>query len=212
MDSQFRCGKCARPVSSKFTKCLECGYLGPHTFNSSAEAPIEGGPPVTKGPKRRDTYPASQVDMPAPQPHPSHLPERYEAGPVEEEMPHHRAAPEVEEDDNKFPVGMRRRSPILDYVEDVDDSSQVEQRKRPEKDEDRDDAEEEDRFSSYDEEEGERREHPEPVKSNNTVTIIVTVILILLLAIAAIYVINNYDMLTKWLASPSGPAVLKPSE
>jgi hypothetical protein len=150
--------------------------------------------------------------MPAPQPHSTRQPERYDEGPAGEQIPQRHAVHEIEEDDNKFPVGMRRRSPILDYVEDVDSSSQVEQRRRPEKDDDREDAEEEDRVSSYDEEEGERREQPAPAKPSNTLTIIITVILILLLAIAAIYVINNYDMLTKWLASPSGPAVLKPSE
>jgi hypothetical protein len=213
LDSQFRCGKCARPISSKFTKCLECGYLGPHTFNTSAGAAIEGGPPAARPPKRRDTYPADQIDRPSP--NVTRPPERFEAmepADVAEERPRAHATHEID-DDNKFPVGMRPRSPILDYVEHVDGIESTDERRRPgrESEDDSDDrSEERERFSSTDE--GEERVKPAPGKPNNTLTLIISIILILLLAIAAIYVINNYEELTKWLASPTVPEVFKPSE
>jgi hypothetical protein len=213
LDSQFRCGKCAKPVSSKYTKCLDCGFLGPHTFNVSVGGALEGGPPVAHPPKRRDTYPAELVDKPQPPPV-SRAPERFQpAEPVDvaEDMPRPHGSHEVD-DDTRFPVGMRRRSPILDFVDNMDDSEDTEPKRRSKREDDRDsedESDEDDRYISYDED---RREKPAPEKPDNTVTLIISIVLILLLAIAAIYVINNYDALTKWLASPTVPEVFKPSE
>ena len=116
------------------------------------------------------------------------------------------------EDDSKFPIGMRPRSPILDYVEDMDESGDKEPKRRYKREDDRDsedESDDDDRYLPYDD--GERVK-PAPEKPNNTMTIIVSIILVLLLIIAAIYVINNYDELSKWLASPTVPEIFKPSE
>ncbi len=213
MDSQFRCGKCGKPISSKYAKCLDCGSLGPHTFSGSVESPIDGGPPVAHPPKRRDTYPADQVDRP--QPSVAHPHERYEAAePIDipDEPPHSHPIHDSE-DDSKFPVGMRPRSPILDYVEDMGESEDKEPKRHRKKEEDRDtedESDDSDRYLSDDDEE--RRNEPAPEKSNSTLAWVVGIILIFVLIIAAIYVINNYEELTKWLASPTVPEIFKPSE
>ena len=212
LDSQFRCGKCAKPVSSKYTKCLDCGFLGPHTFNASVGGVLEGGPPVARPPKRRDTYPAELVDKP--QPPVSRPPERYQAAqPMEiaEDTPRPHASHEID-DDTRFPVGMRHRSPILDYVDNVDESEDNEPKRRSNREDDRDSEDEPDEDDRYISDDEDRRERPTPEKPDNTVTLIISIVLILLLAIAAIYVINNYDALTKWLASPTVPEIFKPSE
>ena len=211
MDSQFRCGKCGKPISSKYAKCLDCGSLGPHTYSGSVGSAIDGGPPVAHPPKRRDTYPAEQIDRQQPSVERPH--ERYEAAEpmdIPAEAPRSRPIHDFE-DDSKFPIGMRPRSPILDYVEDMDESEDKEPKRHQKKEDDRDsedESEDDDRYLSYDDSEHVK---PAPEKPNNTMTIIVTIILVLLLIIAAIYVINNYDELSKWLASPTVPEVFKPS-
>lgn len=212
MDSQFRCGKCGKPISSKYAKCLDCGSLGPHTFSGSVGSPVDGGPPVAHSPKRRDTYPAEQIDRP--QPPVTHPHERYEAAEpmgIPDEPP--RSHPILDsEDDSKFPIGMRPRSPILDYVEDMDASEDKESKRRYKREDDRDsedESDDDDRYLSYNDD---QREKPAPEKPNNTLTIVISIILVLLLVIAAIYVINNYEELTKWLASPTVPEIFKPSE
>ena len=212
MDSQFRCGKCGKPISSKYAKCLDCGSLGPHTFSVSVGSPVDGGPPVANTPRRRDTYPAEQIDRP--QPAVAHPHERYEAAePMDSPDEPPRSHPiHDSEDDSRFPVGMRPRSPILDYVEDMDASSDKEPKRHSKKEDDRDSEDESDDDDRYLSNDDDQREKPAPEKPNNTLTIIISIILVLLLIIAAIYVINNYEELTKWLASPTVPEIFKPSE
>ena len=212
MDSQFRCGKCGKPISSKYAKCLDCGSLGPHTFSGSTGSAVEGGPPAAQPPRRRDTYPADQIEKQ--QPPVSRPPQRYEAAePVDirAEPPHPHPSHDFE-DDSRFPVGMRSRSPILDYVENVDESEGGEQKRRPRKETDwnsEDESEDRNARMSYDEDLSEKRA---PEKSNSTLTLVISIILIMLLIIAVLYTINNYDALTKWLASPTVPEVFKPSQ
>ncbi|RPJ63643.1 MAG: hypothetical protein EHM12_01795 [Dehalococcoidia bacterium] len=225
MDSQFRCGKCSQPISSKYSKCLACGSLGPHVFSGSVGSAIEGGTPVEHGPKRRDTYPAELVDRQ--KPHISQPPERFQqAAPADipSEGPHPYSSHEID-DDSRFPAGMRHRSPILDYVEDVDASSDKRSEKRRyRKESDRDTEDEPEnniRYRSRDDEndeedeEGEEGEHlrkPADEKPNNTLAWVIGIILVLALVIAAIYAINNYEELSKWLASPTLPEIFKPEE
>jgi hypothetical protein len=216
LDSQFRCGKCGNPISSKYAKCLDCGSLGPHTYSGSVGSAVEGGPPVAHPPKRRDTYPAEQVDRQQPSPARTH--ERYEAAQpmdIADEPPRSRPIHDSE-DNSKFPVGMRPRSPILDYVEDMDESGDKEPKRHYKREDDRDSEDETDDSDSYvsddNDDDEERRKKPAPETSNSTLTWVVSIILIFVLIIAAIYVINNYDELSKWLASPTVPEIFKPSE
>ena len=207
MDSQFRCGKCCKPVSSKYNKCLSCGYLGPHTFGSETSAgPGATLPEYANG--RSERYTRGE---PA-----GHLPhsERHENLPATEpeaiagERSRHE---HIIEDDSRFPAGMRSRSPILDHIEEIDQYDKKPAKKHGSKYSDRDSSSEfEDagQYGSYEESE----EKPENENSNRMVTIIVSVTLILVLAIAAVYIINNFDELTKWLASPTISEFFKPSD
>ncbi|MBN1375051.1 MAG: hypothetical protein JXA01_02725 [Dehalococcoidia bacterium] len=228
MDSQFRCGKCGKPISSKFSKCLDCGSLGPHTFTGSTGSALEGGPPADHKPVRRDSYPAERVDRP--QPPASHLPAKYDEAPVDIEAasPHEHPLPLHDmEEDTKFPAGMRSRSPILDYVDDMDttyDEDEAKKRRKKERDRDRDDEDEEDEDEDEneedddededDEEELKRKRHSKTSAESpsSAVPWVVGIILILALIIATIYVINNFEELTRWLASPTIPEFFKPSE
>jgi hypothetical protein len=208
MESQFRCGKCGKPISSKFAKCLDCGSLGPHIFSGSGSA-VEGGPPVAQPPHRRDSYPADMIDRPQPAPS---RPERY-SSPEPQEAPTEpvRSLPSRDfDDDSKFPAGMRSRSPILDFVEGIDASREREPRRRPERESSRDSAGQSDSYGSSDEDEGEQNSIPS-AGSSSTITYIISAILIISLIIAALYVYSNFDSLTRWLASPTVPEVFKPS-
>lgn len=117
------------------------------------------------------------------------------------------------DDDIKFPAGMRSRSPILDAIENIGDDYDG---KRAKKSRDRNSDYEEVSDETVDDEyvdEDEEEEEEEPKKSGpGTLGIVVSIILVLLLIAAAIYVINNYDSLTAWLASPTVPEVLTPSQ
>ena len=118
-----------------------------------------------------------------------------------------------DDDDIRFPAGMRSRSPILDHIEDMgDDYEEKKSRKHREQDSDSDyeDSSEETVDDEYVDEE---QDEEEPQKSGvGTTAIVVSVILVLLLIAAAVYVINNFDALTIWLASPTVPEIFKPSQ
>jgi len=111
-----------------------------------------------------------------------------------------------DDDDIRFPAGMRSRSPILDHIEDMgDDDDEKQSKKRREKDEDSEDTVD-DEYVDEEEDEG------EPKKGGGgTTAIVVSVILVVLLIAAAVYVIFNFDTLSTWLASPTIPETLKPS-
>ena len=206
MDSQLRCGKCRKPVSSKYDKCLECGFLGPHSFHAQEDSAVEGGIPISPA-RSRGHFPADRIEKPPPHTHGDSYtaPDPIDI-PVESHPSHH--TPDFE-DNSRFPAGMRSRSPILDHIDVMDKSDDRQPRKRHDKDSGRDYMEDDDIYSSHDED---QEEKPLDSSPNNMVTIIVSVTLILLLIIAIIYIINNYEELTKWLASPTIPEIFKPSQ
>lgn len=219
MDSQFRCGKCSKPISSKYAKCPGCGSLGPHTFTGSPDSSVEGGLPAEHKPGRRD-YPAELVDrQPSHAPHP---PEKFKAPePVDisDDVPQPHAHPIHDvEDGSRFPAGMKTRSPILNYVEDMDESSEKpEGKKRRRRDRDTEEDDEvryksRDEDEDEDEDENEQQEKHASEEPNDSLTWVIGIILVLILIIAAIYAINNYEELTKWLASPTVPDIFKQSK
>jgi hypothetical protein len=210
LDSQFRCGKCAKPVSSKYAKCLDCGSLGPHIFSGSGGSAIEGGPAVAGPHHRRDSYPSDRIEHQQP---PPPRQDRFSAPEAMETTPEPpRSHMHETEDDSRFPAGMRSRSPILDFVEDMDESREKEPRRHSEREADRDSMEQSETHNHHVSYEGDRDETAAPSESSsNTVTYIVSAILILVLIIAALYVYNNFDSLTTWLASPTIPEVFRPS-
>ncbi|MGA2158062.1 MAG: hypothetical protein ABSG90_02465 [Dehalococcoidia bacterium] len=212
MESQFRC-KCGNPVSSINQLCSECGSLGPHLFSGKTGDTAE----QSRGSQfaaRKDSYPAERVERREP-------PARFESSGGGEAVD---IAPESsprmrgggggsDDDDIRFPAGMRSRSPILDHIEDMgDDYDEKQSRKRRGKDSEseyEDDSEEivDDEYVDEEQDEG------EPQKKGMSVTAIVaSIVLVLLLIAAAIYVYYNFDSLTAWLASPTVPETIKPSQ
>lgn len=206
MESQFRCGKCAKPISSKYAKCLECGSLGPHTFSGSGGSAVEGGPP----PHRRDSYPSERIEREQPAPS---RPERFSAPQSSEPASEPtRSHPSHDtDDDSRFPAGMRPRSPILDYVENMSESSEETpgRQKVREREGDYEDISEDDIHGMQDDDDQVAK--TAQVNQNKTVTLIVSITLVLIFIVAVLYVFNNFDSLTKWLASPTIPEVLRPS-
>ena len=133
MDSQFRCGKCGKPISSKFTKCIDCGSLGPHTYVTSAAGPTEIGR-GPQSPQRRDSSPAGRGERQSP----ATRGERYSEPMDIPAEPPSRSAGQHDADDSRFPAGMRHRSPILDHIEDMDSGEQKEPKKRQRKEREQD--------------------------------------------------------------------------
>jgi hypothetical protein len=206
LESQFRCGKCGKPLASKYSKCLECGYLGPHNFNSLDAPPIEEAS-SSRAPRRKDTYPAERLapEQPFTPPH-----ERFEtSGAVDlpPEPPVHSAHDEGE--DSRFPAGMRSRSPILRDIEDIDryEEKETKNSSRNMEPDSKESSEDTSDYGTY----GSEQEGPSRKRPNNRVTMIVSITLVLILIVAAIYILGNFDDVTRWLASPTIPNVVRPS-
>jgi peroxiredoxin len=133
---------------------------------------------------------------------------------IQSEPPPH-ARGRHDDDDSRFPVGMRSRSPILDHIDDMDRSDKKETKKRvkKEKEEERDFEERpagKKPFTEFVEDD----EEPEKPKKSNTgglVTTVIGIALVVLLIIGVNYIYNNFDDITRWLASPTVPEMIRPS-
>lgn len=211
MDAQFRC-KCGKPMPSATGLCSDCGSLGPHAFTGNTAAPVEPAD-MPKTARRRESYTPEFVERPQPAPRP----ERYSPPPPPSPddvpaEPRHSFGRAHEDEDSRFPAGMRSHSPILDHIRDLD-NVQTPAKKRVEKERPHDYEERDEQKSSYSDssDEDSEQERPGPAGNGGIVSIIVSVVLVLALVIAAIYVINNFDEISKWLASPTIPEVFKPS-
>lgn len=198
-------------MSSINQQCSECGSLGPHLFSGKTG---DTGEPShgSQFAARKEGYPAERVERREP-------PARFESSGGGEAVDiSSEASPRMrggggDDDDIRFPAGMRSRSPILDHIEDIgDDYDEKQSRKRREKDRSTDDEDVSDE-NVDDEYVDEEQDEGEPKKSGaGTTAIVVSVILVLLLIAAAVYVIYNFDTLSTWLASPTVPETLKPSQ
>ena len=212
MDSQFRCGKCGKPISSKFTKCIDCGSLGPHTYNAPAAGPTESGHGA-QSPQRRDSAPADRGERQAP----SARNERYSEPMDIPAEPPSRSAGRHDADDSRFPAGMRHRSPILDHIEEMDSGEQKEPKKRQRKEREQDDEYDYDEktpskkhYKDFLDEDEDGEQQPAGLNSRSLVTTAVSIILIVILIIGVVYVYNNFDDITRWLSSPTIPEVIRP--
>ena len=212
MDSQFRCGKCGKPISSKFTKCSDCGSLGPHTYNAPADGPTE----ISRGPQspqRRDTTPADRGERQSP----AARGERYSEPMDIPAAPPARSGGRHDADDSRFPAGMRHRSPILDHIEDMDSGEQKEPKKRQRKEREQDEEYDIDEkpaakkhYKDFLDEDEDAEQQPSGVNTRSLVTTAVSIILIVSLIVGAFYIYNNFDDITRWLASPTIPEVFRP--
>jgi len=214
LDSQFRCGKCGKPISSKFTKCLDCGSLGPHTYITTAAGPTEIGH-GPQSPQRRDSSPADRGERQAP----AARSERYSEPMDIPAEPSARSAGRHDADDSRFPAGMRHRSPILDHIEDMDSGEKKEPKKRLRKEREQDEEYDFDEkpaakkhYKDFLEEDEDGEQQPAGVNTRSLVTTAISIILIVSLIIGAFYVYNNFDEITRWLASPTIPEAFRPGE
>jgi len=214
LDSQFRCGKCGKPISSKFTKCLDCGSLGPHTYNAPADGPAEIGR-SPQSPQRREPSPSDRGERQGP----AARPERYSEPMDISAEPPSRSVGRHDADDSRFPAGMRHRSPILDHIEEMDSGEQKEPKKRQRKARERDEEYDFDEkpsskkhYKDFLEEDEDGEQHPSGVNTRSMVTTAVSIILIVLLIMGVFYVYNNFDDITRWLASPTVPEAVRPGD
>ena len=186
MDSQFSCGKCRKPIASKYDKCMECGYLGPHSFNTEMDSAIEGGLP-THSPAGRATYPADRIEK---QSVPIHRESYSEVEPVDMPAESFHQSHEIE-DNSRFPAGMRRRSPILDDIVNINESGEQQSKKRHKEDDNWNAGDESKNDSQYISYSDESEEKPVNKGSNSHLATIISITLVLLLVVATIYIINN---------------------
>lgn len=194
--------------------CKFCGSLGPHIFTGKsspgsdmpadetlqqrAPGPANGAnrtpPSQPKGDQFGIAGSASTAD---PSLHLSHTPK--------EEM--------------EIPVNIYPRSPMLEHIDEMDSYERKESKKRHGKNDDREysdkfndsyeSKQESSRKKSFVEDEEERTQRS---SARNIVIPIISTGLMLLLVIATIYVVNNFEAVTKWLAAPTVPEVFQPSE
>jgi peroxiredoxin len=120
-------------------------------------------------------------------------------------------------DDSRFPAGMRHRSPILDHIEDMDSGEQKEPNKRQRKEREQDEEDDFDEkpaakkhYKDFLDEDEVAEQQPSGVNTRSLVTTAVSIILIVSLIAGAFYIYNNFDDITRWLASPTIPEVFRP--
>jgi len=213
LESHFRC-KCGRLMAYSNEPCKNCGSLGPHTFigNTAPESDNNANKTV----QHRDLPISRSFDNPPPinreDKHP--FPKKPDM-PSEPEIPVHIAP---DKNDSTFPAGMRTRSPILDHIQKLDNIQEETQKKKKRKEEKYNDVGSTGTGSAksfIDLEEiegGEKREKQTAGKKGNSTAVIISLILIILLLIGTVYVINNFEEITKWLAAPTVPLFPKPDE
>lgn len=187
--------------------CKDCGSLGPHIFvgnTNTGNGAAEQAPPGPKQVARpRDIPPPEShqgVQTPAPAPERSISPEPVSQGETFR-------SPRLKKGEGEFPASIRRSNEVLDYaLRGEQEEKEGAKRRRP-KEADRDER----RITRpkyedlEDEEEKPKKPSPKPL-----VPTVVSVVLVVLLIIGAIYVANNFDNLTKWLAKPTIPQFLTP--
>ena len=215
MDSQFRC-KCGKQMAYSNEPCKDCGSLGPHSYAG------QPGPPAvtTQGPPQQGhpgNIPVDRGERQSPASAGREGPANFE--PVADVSPR-RGGSRRGEDDSRFPVGISRRAEILDHIEDMDredgkePAKQKKKAKEREDDGDWDSGERPDRERPFESflDGGEEDEKPLKRKSGGTAATVISIILVIALIVGAIYIYNNFDDLTLWLAAPTIPETIRPVE
>ena len=210
MEVQYRC-KCGKVMLNANERCSDCGSLGPHSFIGK-NVPVAGSTDISETIRRRGNQDAEYTDRREVAESPGEsLAATEDHVPAKPSYPGSRA---FEENDSNFPVGMHSHSPMLDHIRSLE-GEQRETKEHPEKSGQHIEAG--DRYPSYPyDTDGERvreKERLQPPSKSSIVSTIITVVLVVALLIAVIYVINNFEEITQWLASPTVPeSVQFPSE
>ncbi len=208
MEAQYRC-KCGKAICSPYEKCPDCGSLGPHNF-TGRNAAIAGSADIPRLSRHKDGYAAELVDRPQP----AARPEKYSAPPVDNTPaePWRSGGRAFEEDDSRFPAGMRSHSPILDHIRNLEGEGQETRKKSPREESLKyREIDEVKPAYPYDSDEDKEKMQLKPSNNGGITSTIISIVLVLALVIAALYVINNFEEITQWLASPTVPEFLKPS-
>jgi len=217
LDSQFRC-KCGKQMAYSNEPCKDCGSLGPHSYAGQA------GPPAvtTQGPpqqRRSENIPVDRGERQPPAAAGRESPANYEPVDMADVAPQ-RGHGHRGDDDSRFPVGIPRRSEILDHIDDMDREDRKEPAKRQKKTKERESEEDWDtgerpagerHFESF-LDEGEGEEKPRKKRSGGTAGTVISIVLIIGLVIGALYVYKNFDDMSRWLMTRSGPATINPPE
>ena len=210
MDSQFRC-QCGKPMAYGHEPCKDCGSLGPHQFvgkPGGGNGPGGQSPASKKpGPRQIETPSSDRLEgRQPPAPRAERFVESEPAAPVESSH-----MPRSRKEELEFPVSNQPRSPILDEIDNLNKAERKTTRKQYAKEKDRDygDKSEDKHEYEYSEDEEEK---PKKGGTGKIVTTVLSAILIIAFIIGTIYVINNFDTVTKWLAKPTIPEFFKPSE
>ena len=210
MDSQFRC-QCGKPMAYGHEPCKDCGSLGPHQFvgkPGGGNGPGGQSPASKKpGPRQIGTPSSDRLEgRQPPAPRAERFVESEPAAPVESSH-----MPRSRKEELEFPASILPRSPILDEIDNLNKAEKKTTRKQYAKEKDRDyEDKSEDKYEyEYSEDEEER---PKKGGTGKIVTIVLSTILIIAFIIGTIYVINNFDTVTKWLAKPTILEFFKPSE
>jgi hypothetical protein len=217
LDSQFRC-KCGKSMAYSNEPCKDCGSLGPHNYAGQA------GPPAvtTQGPpqqRRSENIPVDRGERQPPASAGRESPANYEPVDMADIAPR-RGRGNRGDDDARFPVGISRRAEILDHIDDMDREDRKEPSKRQKKTKEREpdgdwDAGErpagERHFESF-LDEGEGEEKPRKSRPGGIAGTVISIILITGLVVGALYVYNNFDDMSRWLMTRSGPATIGPSD
>jgi peroxiredoxin len=213
--NDYKCGKCGQPVSSKVTRCIYCGSLGPHLFAGQPAPPPPSGHRPTTG--RPASYPSSGAEPPPVTQRREPFIPPAESSEAPEERPAHVSHQGNQSTD--IPVSLNRRSPILDDIERLDEKRPPRNRgfslwpSRKKRDEDEWDYAEDRQEPvrrAFDEEEDEEEERPVKPRPNTAFTVALSLALIIVLGLGVLYVYYNFDDITKWLASPTVPEVFRP--
>ncbi len=208
MEAQFRC-KCGKAMAYANERCPDCGSLGPHSFMGKG-VPVAESTDIPEPARHRESHASEYVDRREPAVSPDLIPPAEDH--ISDRMPHS-GGRAFEENDSSFPAGMRSHSPMLDHIR-ILDSDQIETKKHPGKSAQSRHLEEEERHPAYpyDNDEGTagEKEQAQPPDNGRIVSTIISVVLVLALLIATIYVINNFEEITKWLASPTVPEYTQP--
>ncbi|MDD5493774.1 MAG: redoxin domain-containing protein [Dehalococcoidia bacterium] len=195
-------------MASQVSRCPDCGYLGPHQFvgkpesadDSSSETPQVKRPVRGRG---KEFNPEAFGKEP-----PARMADRFiDSGPdapVEfaDAEPGNQGRPKV-------PFNIRKSNEALDAALGIDKTG----KKRPRKDRykagefDYIDKSDDEYTSEYDEAEDEK----EGKGKGRGSTAIISIVLVIILVIGAVYVINNFEEVNKWLMNPTIPEFFQPS-
>jgi len=216
LDSQFRC-KCGKPMAYSNEPCKDCGSLGPHSYAGQAGPPAVTTqlPPQQRRPEnipvdRGERRPAASSGRESPA--------SFEPVDAADIAPQ-RGRGQRGDDDSRFPVGISRRAEILNHIEEMDREDGKEPAKRQKKAREREADEVWDKgerpagerhFESF-LDEGDAEE-PRKSKAGGIASTVISIVLIIALVIGALYIYNNFEELTLWLAAPAGPSTIGPSD